>query len=173
MIFNWKLIRLINEADDGRLRSDTRKQYNLIYCSYICGLLRPFADDTGTIRFMTLALGPVALRPLAILLALMLLVLATVADAATCGTEAGFSERSEIAITSLQVEVHDENDQGNPNTPVEQHGACAHGHCHHGSNVESAVVDVESLEPLAAHLSARYARLPSVDREIVSPPPRV
>jgi hypothetical protein len=136
-------------------------------------LLHPFANVIGAIAFMKLALRPVALRPLAILLALMMLVLATVADAATCGTEAGFTDGSEIAITSLQAEAHDETDQGDPDAPVEQHGVCAHGHCHHGSNVEGAAVGIESPELLAVHLSARFDRLPSVDREIVSPPPRV
>jgi len=136
-------------------------------------LLHPFANVIGAIAFMKLALRPVALRPLAILLALVMLVLATVADAATCGAEAGFSDGSEIATTSLQVDAPGESDQGDPDTPVEQHSVCAHGHCHHGSNVEGAAFGIESRELLAMHLSARYDRLPSVDLEIVSPPPRV
>lgn len=136
-------------------------------------MLHPFANVTGAVTSMRLALRPLALRPLAILLALVMLVLATVADAATCGAEAGFSDGSEISTISLQVEASGKSDQGDPDTPVEQHGVCVHGHCHDGSNVEGAAVGIESRELLAVHLSARYNRLPSVYRDIVSPPPRV
>lgn len=121
---------------------------------------------------MTFALRPVALRPLAILLALVMLVLATVADAAICGTEPAFSSDAEIVTSVHQGEAQGGDDPGNSDVPVEKHGVCAHGHCHHGSNVENAVANVESPGPLTVHLAACFASLPSVKREILSPPPR-
>lgn len=131
-----------------------------------------FANVRRGADTVTFTLRPVALRPLAILLALVILVFATVADAATCGTEPAFSSDAEIMTFVHQAEAQGGDDPGNTDAPVEQHGVCAHGHCHHGSNVENVVADVESPRPLTVHLAARFARLPSVEREILSPPPR-
>lgn len=148
------------------------KHYNLIYCRFIRNLPNFFANVRRAADTVTFTLRPVALRPLAILLALVMLVFATVADAATCGSEQAFSGDKEMMTFVHEAEAQGGDDPGNSNAPVEQHGVCAHGHCHHGSNVENVVADVESPSPLTVHLAVCFARLPSVEHEILSPPPR-
>ncbi|HEY8603059.1 hypothetical protein [Tsuneonella suprasediminis] len=115
---------------------------------------------------------PIALRPLAVVLTLILLVFATVADAATCGSEPVASNGWAFASSVEQADWHDTEHDGNSDAPTEQHSICSHGHCHHGSKIESRLADILSHTVGALHFARRFADLHSVDCEILSPPPR-
>ena len=148
------------------------RQYNLNRQSYNSHLHRRISDCTGRGQPMIVVRRPPAMRPFAMLLALAMLVFATMADAATCGSEAFADGNGSVAASSYDVNVEQSGDQGDPDAPVEQHGVCAHGHCHHGSNIEDGPAEAASLLASRAPLSGDVAGLSPVEREIVSPPPR-
>jgi len=121
---------------------------------------------------MIAASRPVALRPLALLLALLMLVFATVADAATCGSEQAAAIEMDVASSIYHPEAHDQGDQDGSDDPVDQHGVCSHGHCHHGFSLQCYAANVGIQRVTASHSPASFASLHSPSREIVSPPPR-
>lgn len=121
---------------------------------------------------MLITRGHFALRPLTIFLAVMMFAFGTVADAATCGSEVGLGGGLEVASVAYEAEAHGPANQDGSKVPAEQHGLCSHGHCHHGSNCERSVQGAEGREQAALHVPAAHPVLSSVNRDILSPPPR-
>jgi len=122
---------------------------------------------------MIKARRPDALRPLAVFLALMMLVFATVADAATCGSEQVTAGGAVVeASSSYQANAFEPGNPEDSDAPAEQHGVCAHGHCHHGSNIDNRPSGPSGDRVASTHMSSDFADLHPVDREILSPPPR-
>jgi hypothetical protein len=121
---------------------------------------------------MLITRGHFALRPLAIILAVMMFAFGTVADAATCGSEVGLGGGLEVASVVYEAEAHGSANRDGSKAPAEQHGLCAHGHCHHGSNCERGAVGAERAAQTALHEPAAHPVLSSVNRDILSPPPR-
>ena len=122
---------------------------------------------------MTFNLRLAALRPLVVILALVMLVFATMAEAATCGAEMAPTETAEIAASAASNEASEtEVEHDRDATPTDQHGVCAHGHCHHGSNVsDTARVDAMGHQ-LVSHASFATAQLPSAQGDLLKRPPR-
>lgn len=111
--------------------------------------------------------------PALIVLWLVLLGFATIADAATCGPEAGFAEVVEVARAEVALEApgdtHERSDSDG--SPI-QHGGCTHGHCHHGSTTTDGVRTGERLSAISVPVPLAQSYLHPVDREILSPPPK-
>jgi len=111
--------------------------------------------------------------PALIVLWLALLGFATIADAATCGPEAGFAEVVEVARAEVVVEAPgDTHERSNSSGSPSQHGGCTHGHCHHGSTTANGVWTGERLNAISVPVPLAQAYLRPVDREILSPPPK-
>ena len=76
---------------------------------------------------MQLRLSALTLRPLAALLILVALLMGSAIDAAACEPE--FAQHAQIETSA------DADGEQNTDGTVEQHGVCAHGHCHHASSM--------------------------------------
>lgn len=122
---------------------------------------------------MTFNFRLAALRPFAVFLALVMLVFATMADAATCGAEIAPAETTEIAAPPASIEAGvTEDSHDREGSTTEQHGVCAHGHCHHGSNVsDNPCVDAIGHQA-ASHASLAAAQLPPAENDLLKRPPR-
>lgn len=113
----------------------------------------------------------VALRPFAVLTMLAMLCFATVAEAATCAPEIEFSTALEApALIAADASAGDEDQKGS--TSSQQHGVCAHGHCHYSANLTNSSSPGSSLQTAALHGVLAAVRLDSLQRGILSPPPR-
>lgn len=122
---------------------------------------------------MSIKIRSFALRPLAIMLMLAMMAFASVADAATCGVEIGSPVAFEVlgSASALQVDA-DQRDHDAGGSPADKHGLCAHGHCHHGSNIAEAP-RFERLAPqLAVHLPETQGEWPSANPDLLKRPPR-
>lgn len=119
--------------------------------------------------------SPVALRPITIIFMLVMLLFATVADAATCGSEFVSSGAAEMAASSLAQEEASSNEKKHDgqSSRAEQHGICGHGHCHVGSNIsETAHID-HIGHPLTLHGPTDSAFLVSGENILLKRPPRI
>lgn len=87
---------------------------------------------------------------------------APVAEAAECADEP--------EVASL-IEQHGE--PGEEGDGPEKHGTCAHGHCHHTSQVVGRSADGVVLSSIAAlNHGKRHSALASGITELATPPPR-
>lgn len=122
--------------------------------------------------------SPVALRPLTILLMLVMLLFATVADAAACGSEFATPDTVEMANSSVTSSAapeasSDKEDHDGQSSPAEQHGICGHGHCHVGSNLaDNAHIDHIGHQ-LTLHGPTSASVLVSSENILLKRPPRV
>lgn len=118
--------------------------------------------------------SPVALRPITIIFMLVMLLFATVADAATCGSEFAPSDTVEMATSSPAPEASsDKENHDGQSSRAEQHGICGHGHCHVGSNIsETAHID-HIGHPLTLHGPTDSAFLVSGENILLKRPPRI
>ncbi|HLV08328.1 MAG TPA: hypothetical protein VKY80_11700 [Croceibacterium sp.] len=66
-------------------------------------------------------------RSVAVLLLLLAMVLGGAIEAAACEPEIA------IASASASFDLNADADENQPDGQPDQHGFCAHGHCHHGS----------------------------------------
>ena len=114
----------------------------------------------------------IALRPFAILTMLAMLCFATVAEAATCAPELEFSTALEapVLISADFSNAGDEDQKGG--TFSQQHGVCAHGHCHASANLTNSSSPNDSLQNVVLHGVMAAVRLDSLQRGMLSPPPR-
>ena len=113
------------------------------------------------------------LRPLAALLILFSLLLATVVDAATCGTEIAPTGAIEsMAVVGQLKTPTDEEDRGDAGALVDQHGVCAHGHCHHGANFAEAVRSDQRARPATIIEPTNVVVLSSATNNRLKRPPR-
>ena len=82
---------------------------------------------------------PFKSRPVAALLILLAMMFGGAIDAAACEPE--FSETTASAV----YQADDEQDK--TSKPIEQHGACVHGHCHHGSQSIAVFTEMPASHP--------------------------
>ncbi len=99
-------------------------------------------------------------------------VLVPIADAATCGGEAGAASAASRAGENPSVECPD--DAGGDYAPGVVHGPCAHGHCHHASTGLAPQGDEQDdLSPRGSPPAARQeAHLASLTPDGLERPPR-
>ena len=117
---------------------------------------------------------PVALRPLTIILMLVMLLFATVADAATCGSEFTSSDTVEMATSSPAPEASsDKENHDGQSSPAEQPGICGHGHCHVGSNIAGNASIYHIGHQLTLHGPTNASVLVSSENILLKRPPRV
>lgn len=114
----------------------------------------------------------VALRPLAILTMLAMLMFATIAEAATCTPELEFSSAMEAPLSPSVDEADGGDEDQKGSTSREQHGVCAHGHCHHSSNLTDPSSLRDDLRSAVLHTPVTAVQLASLQRGILSPPTR-
>lgn len=114
---------------------------------------------------MTLRMPLLALKPFFAMLILFGLVFSVSVDAAVCGPEIGELTSAEAASSETGKDL--------PDSPVGQHGICAHGHNHLSSQVaESSDATIGGLYTSVHHLYEPVG-LTSIQLGISKPPPRV
>jgi hypothetical protein len=103
---------------------------------------------TGRTEIMTSSYRRLVLNPFVVLLLLVAMVFATAADAAACGGEVA-PENAIPWTTADAGHAASESDQDQDDTgaPAEQHGMCAHGHCHHGASFAGEVQKYQLSHP--------------------------
>ena len=122
---------------------------------------------------MTSSYRRLVLHPFVVLLMLVAMVFVTAADAAACGAEVAPGNSAvwvavDDTLASSEATGEDGEDSG---VPVEQHGVCGHGHCHHGASLSGTVPKNSathqavapaplSSEALASNISNRLKRPP-------------
>ena len=123
---------------------------------------------------MTRTYRHLVLHPLAVLLMLVAMVVATAADAATCGTEVapiGSVEASAASFAEVEAAGHEER-RDDPNAPADQHGICGHGHCHHSASVTGAMSMDRAPASAAIVVPASPIALSSDENARLRRPPR-
>lgn len=114
---------------------------------------------------MTLRMPLLALKPFFAMLIFFGLVFSVSVDAAVCGPEIG-------ELTSVEA-ASSETGQDLPDSPNEQHGICAHGHCHHGVQFAgNADIGAGERSSGAQHFFEPVG-LTAVQQAILTPPPRI
>jgi len=76
---------------------------------------------------MQLRLSTLTFRPFAALLILVALLMGSAIDAAACEPEFVAHAQVEVAVDGADEQGSDSDDQ--------DHAVCAHGHCHHGTQI--------------------------------------
>jgi len=140
----------------------------------LLGFNRSIKSDSGLVDLMFIKQFPVALRPLTIILMLVMLLFATVADAATCGSEIATPDTVEMANSFAAPEASsDKENHDGQSSPAEQDGICGHGHCHVGSNIaDNAQIDHIGHQ-LTLHGPTNASALVSSENILLKRPPRV
>ena len=90
---------------------------------------------------MTSSYRRLLLHPFVVLLMLVAMMFVTAADAAACGAEvAPGNSAAWVTVDDTPVSAETSGEDGEDSgTPVEQHGVCGHGHCHHGASFSGTV----------------------------------
>lgn len=102
----------------------------------------------GQAEIMTSSYRRLVLNPFVVLLLLAAMMFATAADAAACGGEV--APENAISWTTADAghaASESDQDQDDTGTPAEQHGMCAHGHCHHGASFAGEVQKYQLPHP--------------------------
>lgn len=127
----------------------------------------------GQTEIMTSSYRRLVLNPFVILLLLVAMVFATAADAAACGGEV--APENAISWTTADaghVASAPDQDQDDTGAPAEQHGMCAHGHCHHGASFAGEVQKYQLPHPAVILAPSALVVLASDVSNKVKRPPR-
>ena len=114
---------------------------------------------------MQLRFSALNFRPLAALLILAALLLGSSVDAAACGSE--FTAHAQVEAAA------DGSSQQGSGSKDKKHAVCAHGHCHHGSQIIGGTdaSDGATTTP-SIHFVAPQGGLTPTASSLPKPPPR-
>ena len=106
-----------------------------------------------------------AFRPLAALFLLLAVLLGGTVEAAAC-------EPAAVAFEQVDISSHD-GDEQNSRDKADQHGVCAHGHCHHSPQlIDSSNDAAQVLAATAAHFGLTKRGLREARPKLIKEPPR-
>ncbi len=123
---------------------------------------------------MTSSYRRLVLNPLVVLLMLVAMVFATVADAAACGAEVAPADSAAWIAADIDSAASGlDEDSDDKDTSVDQHGVCGHGHCHHGASFAPGLQEKHPLKAVEVVLPSDSVVLTSDENTRLRRPPRV